>query len=554
MFGVPSPWTQGHLAPKAAVILDYAYRPLSIQEGSTRYTLVSQQLFLHLDASLALFDRVLISLDMPFALAQGGESPTVYGVSLASPSGAQVGDLRIGARVRIFGEPDDPFQIAAGGYLYAPTGPDGSYAGDGSVRGAPQIVVGGRYGRFLYNASLGTTLRASSHAHTFDARIGAAALLGRDDFVQVGPELSIAAPFSNDALVSTTNAQIALASPTSAELLLGAKLRFLSFLVVGAGAGPGLSQGYGTPVFFAVGSIGYEPRTPRPGEQDTDGDGIVDAVDACVNLRGVKSDVPSKNGCPPDRDGDSIVDAEDACPDVSGVKSDDPKKNGCPLDSDSDGIFDPADACPKVPGAKSDDPKKNGCPPDADGDGIFDAVDACPKEPGAKSEDPKKHGCPGDRDDDGVPDAVDACPDVRGGPDTDPAQHGCPHVTVTQNEIIIKRQVKFRIAQATLGQTVDPVSDDLLTEVRNAIVDHPEIQLIEVQGHADNTGPEEFNQRLSQGRADAVRLWLIQRGIARTKLIAKGYGSTVPVASNDTEEGRQANRRVQFVIIQKKAP
>src|SRR5688572_24989008 len=68
MFGVPSPWTQGHLAPKAAVILDFAYHPLSIQEGSTRHTIVSQQVFLHLDASLALFDRVLVSIDMPFAL------------------------------------------------------------------------------------------------------------------------------------------------------------------------------------------------------------------------------------------------------------------------------------------------------------------------------------------------------------------------------------------------------------------------------------------------------------------------------------------------------
>jgi outer membrane protein OmpA-like peptidoglycan-associated protein len=113
--------------------------------------------------------------------------------------------------------------------------------------------------------------------------------------------------------------------------------------------------------------------------------------------------------------------------------------------------------------------------------------------------------------------------------------------------------VKFKVAQASLDQTVDPVSDDLLTEVRNAILDHPEIELIEVQGHADMSGPEDFNQRLSQGRADAVRRWLTKRGIPAKKLISKGYGSTMPVASNDTEEGRQRNRRVQF-IIRKKAP
>jgi OOP family OmpA-OmpF porin len=554
MFSVPSPWTRGHLTPNASAIFDFAYRPLSIEEGSTRRAVVSQQFFLHLNASLALFDRLLVSLDMPFALAQGGDSPTVAGVRLASPEGADVGDLRFGARVRLYGGPEEPFQIAAGGYLYAPTGPDGSFAGDGSIRGAPQVVVGGAYGRFLYSGSLGTTLRASSHAHSFDARVGAALLA--DNFLQVGTELSISAPLSNESLVATESARIDLASPVSAELLLGVKARFMRFLVAGVGVGPGLSQGYGTPVVFMVGSIGYEPIQPKIVAGDADEDGIADPADACPNERGVKSADPKKNGCPLDVDSDGIADTDDACPKDPGVKSADPKKNGCPADADGDSIADAADACPKAPGPKSEDPKKNGCPvgADTDKDGIEDAADACPKDAGAKSEDPKKNGCPPDRDDDGVPDAVDACPDVRGGPDTDPKQHGCPHVTVTQTEIVILRQVKFRVAQLTLDQTVDPVSDDLLTEVRNAILDHPEIELIEVQGHADNTGPEDFNQRLSQGRADAVRLWLIKRGISRKKLIAKGYGSTNPVASNDTEEGRQANRRVQFVIAKKKAP
>jgi outer membrane protein OmpA-like peptidoglycan-associated protein len=308
-----------------------------------------------------------------------------------------------------------------------------------------------------------------------------------------------------------------------------------------------------------VGSIGYEPLPPPPApppEPDTDNDKIVDRADACPTVAGIKSEDPKKNGCPLDTDSDGIIDTQDACPKVAGVKNEDPKKNGCPPDKDGDKIADADDACPDEKGVASDDPKKNGCPVinDTDGDGITDADDACPKVAGVKNEDPKKNGCPADRDDDSVPDAEDACPDVRGGPDKDPKMNGCPHVTVTETEIVIKHQVQFKVAQLTMDQTVDPVSDDLLTEVRNAILDHPEIDLIEVQGHADETGPEAFNQSLSEGRARAVRLWLIRKGIPPKKLVSKGYGSKAPIAPNDSDKGRQENRRVQFVIIQKAKP
>jgi outer membrane protein OmpA-like peptidoglycan-associated protein len=255
--------------------------------------------------------------------------------------------------------------------------------------------------------------------------------------------------------------------------------------------------------------------------KDSDGDGIPDDIDACPDKpedhKG--ADSAAEDGCPepPDRDGDGIPDAEDACPDVPGVRSDDPKKNGCPADRDGDGIPDAQDACPDVPGVRSSDPKKNGCPPD--------------------------------RDEDGIPDAQDACPDVKGSPDPDPKKNGCPHVTVTDKEIEISSQVQFLFDKSRIEETVDPVSDGLLDEVRAAIEKHDEIEHIEVQGHTDSVGTDAYNQRLSQARANAVRSWLVQRGIPGGKLTARGYGSKRPQARNDTAEGRQANRRVQFVII-----
>lgn len=549
MLGVPSPATPGHLVPRASVFGSYSYLPLSIQDGETRSVIVSDQLFLHAGVSLALFDRVLVSANMPFALFQNGESPTIAGVDFPSPTQAEVGDLRLGARLRLFGDYWDPFQIGVGGYVFVPTAPAGTYAGDGAVRGEPHLLVGGRFEHFVYSASLGTTLRASARPHTFDARAGAALVLG-ESFFQIGPEISISAPFTKDVVLDTDDTSISVASPASAELLLGAKLRVLKSLVFGAGAGPGLSQGWGTPVFSAVGTVGYDPLPAKVPGTDTDGDGILDKEDACPKVAGVKSDDPRKHGCPPDTDGDGVVDPEDACVTVPGVKSDDPRKNGCPADpdTDGDGVLNKDDACPTVPGVKSDNPKKNGCPPDGDGDGILDPDDACVALPGVRSDDPKKNGCP-DTDGDGIPDAEDACPSERGGPDPDPKKHGCPHVEVTKTEIVINRQVQFKFGKSSLDQTVDPVSDDLLTEVRDAIVNHPEIKLIEVQGHADNVGPEEYNQNLSQTRAAAVRTWLVRRGIEPTKLVAKGYGSKVPRASNDTDQGRQENRRVQFLIV-----
>ena len=295
MFGVPSPSASGHLVPRATAIVDYASRPLSIQSGEARYGIVESQLFLHLNLSLALFDRLLLSVDMPFALAQNGESPTVQGVTFASPSAAQVGDLRLGARARIVGGFWDPFQVGVGGYVYVPTGASASYASDSAVRGEPQLLVGGRFQHFVYSASLGTTLRASTHPSSFDAGLGAAVVLG-EDRLQIGPELTVSTPFSKDVLAQTNQTTITVASQTAAELLLGAKLRLLRSLVVGAGAGPGLTQGWGTPVFFAVGSVGYEPLPPRAGKEDTDGDGIADAEDACPKVRGVHSDNAEKNG------------------------------------------------------------------------------------------------------------------------------------------------------------------------------------------------------------------------------------------------------------------
>jgi outer membrane protein OmpA-like peptidoglycan-associated protein len=252
---------------------------------------------------------------------------------------------------------------------------------------------------------------------------------------------------------------------------------------------------------------------------------------------------------PSDRDGDAILDSADACPDQPGLPSTDPTKNGCPppSDRDRDGIPDAADACPDQAGPPSDDPKKNGCP-DRDGDKIIDSLDACPDVPGRPSEDPKENGCPPDTDGDGIRDDKDACPNEKGMPNEDPRKNGCPLVVVREQEIVISQEVQFEVDSAKIKKE----SNELLDTVAKVMKDHPEITKIEVQGHTDDTGNRQHNKILSGQRAESVKRALVNRGVAEKRLVAQGYGQEKPIADNATDTGKARNRRVQFVILEKK--
>ncbi|MFO0555968.1 MAG: OmpA family protein [Polyangiaceae bacterium] len=559
-FAVPSAQTAGHLEVRAHVMFDYAFDPLVIGQGDA---IVSDQAFLRANVSLALFQHLLLAIDLPLAVYQAGDDPTVSGVTIASPDSVEMGDPRLDIRANLFGAYRDPFQIGLGTRFYFPTTLESdSFASEGTPRVQPQLALSGRVGEktsFLYSASAGGLIRGPDNPHgiTCGAGVGVSFL---DDMLHFQFEA-----FGNT-LVGTENPltspaiTIEPASRTSIELLGGVKVRVLHGLVFGAAASGGASEGIGTPTARVVGMVGWAPlpERDRSGDDD-DEDGIINRSDACPQVKGEADDDPAHNGCPPpDRDGDTVPDTLDACPSQKGRPNKDLTRNGCPSDYDRDGIADSDDACPNQKGVASVDPARNGCPGDIDTDldGIADKIDACPKAKGSRSDDPSKNGCPvKDGDGDGIADVDDACPNERGLPNLqDKTKHGCPNgVRVTPGEIVILRQVKFKVAQSSLDQTVDPISDDLLTEVRDVILQHPEIETIEVQGHADDTGTEDFNQTLSQQRAEAVRKWLITRGIDRNRLVARGYGSRVPIAPNTTEEGRQANRRVQFVITKTKA-
>jgi outer membrane protein OmpA-like peptidoglycan-associated protein len=520
MFGVQSPFAAGSFTPHVMILGDYAHNPLVLRTKKDRTkvgSIVEHQLLLHLNGSLSLWNRLNINIDAPIAVLQSGESPEGSSQTFSSPSKVEFGDLRAGLRLRLLGDYHDIFQLAVGGYVWFPTGASGSYVSDEKVRGMPQLILGGRSDRFVWSLAGGPEIRPSQTYATVQQGTmlrwggGFGFLLGDARHFQLGPEFSAAVTLDG---TSRRN--------SNAEVLLDARYRIVDDLEVGIGVGPGLTRGIGTPDLRGVLMIAYTPEqkkaVPPPPPADRDKDGFIDDNDACPDEPGVGSEDPSKNGCPPpkDRDKDSIIDDKDACPDEPGVASDDTTKNGCPPDRDGDAITDAKDACPDIKGIATTDPATNGCPGDTDGDTFRDDQDACPNEKGVADPDPTKNGCP-------------------------------KAVRVTDQEIVILQQVQFDTNKATIKKA----SDGLLEEVASVFKDHPEIVKVEIQGHTDSRGTPKVNAKLSQGRAEAVRKALVKLGLDEGRLTAKGYGQSVPIADNKTDEGRQQNRRVQFKILEK---
>ena len=286
-------------------------------------------------------------------------------------------------------------------------------------------------------------------------------------------------------------------------------------------------------------------------DPDNDEDGLADGEDDCPDEPEDKDEFEDGDGCPdPDNDGDEIADEEDRCPTTAGIA----ELEGCPEnDRDGDRIEDRNDECPMDPEDKDGFEDDNGCPdPDNDGDGITDEKDECPDEPEVENGLADADGCPDkDTDGDGIIDAEDACPEEAEVENGLEDEDGCPDekkpkVKVVKQKIEIGEKVHFATNKAEIQER----SFELLREVAGLLEEYPRITKIRIAGHTDSHGAADYNQKLSKDRAEAVRLFLIEQGIDRGRLEAKGFGEEKPIALNRSEEGRAANRRVEFVILE----
>ncbi len=188
-------------------------------------------------------------------------------------------------------------------------------------------------------------------------------------------------------------------------------------------------------------------------------------------------------------------------------------------------------------------------PGDADGDGVPDKDDLCPNEPEDRDGFEDADGCPDpDNDKDRIPDLSDKCPnepETYNGTDDD---DGCPdkgRVVVHHSRIEILDKVYFEANQAR----IKPASKPILDAIAATLVGNPQITSLEIQGHAAENEREVWS--LTGERAGAVRAALIRAGV-RTSLKATAYGDTRPVDRGSSEEAHAKNRRVEFLILERK--
>ena len=327
------------------------------------------------------------------------------------------------------------------------------------------------------------------------------------------------------------------------ELGAGLTQELDSGMRVSLGASLGAAGSVGVPNYRFSAGLAYDFSLAVlfPDFMDSDGDGLRDSVDGCPSQPEDEDGFADEDGCPEiDNDLDGLEDSVDQCPDLAEDLDEFEDGDGCPdPDNDNDSVLDEVDGCSSAPEDLDGFEDTDGCPdPDNDFDGILDAQDQCPSEvedvDGFEDED----GCPElDNDRDGIADYQDTCPDD--------ATNQC--VAARQGEMIkFYGKIVFETGKAKLQQS----SMAVLEAVIQVLSTYRDIRLVEIQGHTDNVGGYEYNKRLSRLRAEAVRSYLIQNGIEPERLVAKGYGEDRSLRSNDREEGRAVNRRVEFHILE----
>jgi outer membrane protein OmpA-like peptidoglycan-associated protein len=293
---------------------------------------------------------------------------------------------------------------------------------------------------------------------------------------------------------------------------------------------------------------------------DQDRDGVPNNRDRCTDTPpGAQVD---GSGCPQDNDADGVANGLDRCPNTAvGATVD---ASGCPRDTDNDNIADGVDKCPDTPEGVLVD--ASGCPKDSDGDSIADGLDRCSDTPKGATVDAL--GCPGDEDSDGVLDGLDRCPRTPIGatvnasgcaagqsqsraPSPAPSEASAapirPAPPPTQALVVAAASAKvlegvtFESGSARLQSS----SYAELDSIAKVLLSNPNTR-VEIGGHTDNAGTPADNMRISTLRAEAVRNYLVAKGVPYQQMVARGYGSTVPRTPDTTPRGRAANRRVEI--------
>jgi outer membrane protein OmpA-like peptidoglycan-associated protein len=502
--------------------------------------LLSNRLGFQVFGAVGVTDWLEVGALMPVFAYQEGALPSLATAGLGNPW--------LYAKVNLL---DDTHgvQAAAGIGLGLPVG-TGVAFGNGGLEVAPRLQVGKVYDAWQWGAELGFLYRPVTDYTPISG--------GLTD--KVGSQVWLSGMVTS---VSTSGPRgevtVRLHAPLTGgsvgvESLLGVRWQ-VGDVELFAQAGPSFFGAPSTPDVrvYAGAAFGNTPMTQPPcvegkpyalancPDLDRDGDGVKNALDRAPLDAEDKDGFQDDDGVPdPDNDGDGVADADDHCRDVSGPVA----NHGCPdTDADKDGVVDRLDKCPTAAEDKDGFEDEDGCPdPDNDADGIADAKDACPREAGIAQE----HGCPAkDSDGDAVFDFEDNCPTEKG----EKANAGCP---VAQKQLVVIEGAKLKILDKVYFDagkaSIQKRSNTLLDNVAQVLAAHTDFS-VQVEGYTDSSGVAETNKKLSQDRADAVKAYLVKKGIADSRLKAVGFGPERPADTNDTPAGRENNRRVEFNLV-----
>ncbi len=538
-----------HLHPSFGLVFHFADDPYQLvfesDEERIQQRIIDYTVKGEVWASIGLFDYVDIGLMMPLILSQATGDPAedVAGApQFGDINSFTTADLRIVPKLRILDSRDfDGFGLAFLLPISLPTGDSDAYASEGHVRIEPRLAIDfSTEGGFAVAANVAFQPRGTRQVLNFQ----------NTDVLKWGLGLEIPL-VERLALIGSVFGSVAVGADKDAsrtnpmEALGGVQFWFADDWVGNIGAGSGLSDGVGSPDFRAFLSVGY---TPRDLGRDKDGDGILDDVDQCPLEPEDKDGFEDEDGCPDvDNDQDGVLDVADGAPDSTGYGAcrNDPEdkdlfqdEDGCPdPDNDQDGVLDVADgtvdatgfgACRNDPEDKDLFQDDDGCPdPDNDNDGVADIVDGALDEIGFGK-------CRNEPETVNEWEDEDGCPDIK------------PKAVLTETTIQILEKVYFDFNKATIQERSYP----LLDEVVRILSDNPQVNLVRIEGHTDNIGTRAYNAGLSDRRAKSIMNYLIKKGIAKNRMIAKGYGFDFPIDTNATQEGRDRNRRVEFNILE----
>jgi len=541
-------WTEDttwdeHQGYRLGLLVQYVNQPMVYVSDGERVAVVSDLVATDLTGGFT-WNRIRVGAHVPLYLYTNGD--------LGDPSGPALGDIGLDTRVGILEREGLRPGVAAAARLTLPTlTVDAPLGSDGvgwelsvlaDLQAGPVLVAANTGWRHVPGVELENVALSNQLAYRIGAGMPVTDAVGLS--LDVGGQAELNRDFTNVAGLPL-------------EALAGGWFDLGQGFTLRAGLGAGLSPGIGSPVFRVLAGVSWAPD----GTQDRDLDGIPDRADAC----------PTE---PEDRDG---FEDDDGCPD---------------LDDDDDGIADSEDGCRLEPEDSDGYEDLDGCPdPDNDGDGLLDGDDACPVAPedfdGVSDDD----GCPDDpiarliaraTDPDGQPLeatwALDGGDSVTGSILDGPVQVGTHEATVTApgyaparvpfeaedgatvelyvvlqaslvqvsaGSIDILQKVYFETAKAV----IKPESFRLLDEVASVLVRNPDMERVRVEGHTDSRGSATYNQRLSEARAKAVRDYLVAQGVDAGRLVAVGYGESLPVDPGQNEGAWERNRRVVFTIL-----